>query len=51
VIDTHGLIAADALQLAAALVFCDERTESFPFVCLDDRLAAAARKERFPVLP
>jgi hypothetical protein len=48
---THGLRSADALQLAAALVFCDERTESLPFVCLDDRLAEAARKERFPVLP
>lgn len=48
---THGLTAADALQLAAALVFCDERTQSLPFVCLDDRLAEAARKERFPVLP
>lgn len=48
---THGLHAADALQLAAALVFCDEQTESLPFVCLDDRLSEAARKERFPVLP
>jgi predicted nucleic acid-binding protein len=48
---THSLRAADALQLAAALVFCDERTETLPFVCLDDRLADAARKERFPVLP
>jgi uncharacterized protein len=48
---THNLRAADALQLAAALVFCDEQTESLPFVCLDDRLADAARKERFPVLP
>jgi uncharacterized protein len=51
ILSTHGLTAADALQLAAALVFCDERTESLPFVCLDDRLADAARKERFPVLP
>ena len=48
---THGLRAADALQLAAALVFCDEQTEALPFVCLDDRLSEAARKERFPVLP
>jgi predicted nucleic acid-binding protein len=48
---THALRAADALQLAAALVFCDERTESLPFVCLDERLADAARRERFPVLP
>jgi predicted nucleic acid-binding protein len=47
----HSLHAADALQLAAALVFCDERTESLPFVCLDDRLAEAARRERFPVFP
>lgn len=48
---THSLRTGDALQLAAALVFCDERTESLPFVCLDDRLADAARRERFPVLP
>lgn len=47
----HSLRAADALQLAAALVSCDERTESLPFVCFDERLADAARKERFPVLP
>ena len=51
VLSTHGLRAADALQLAAALVFCDERTESLPFVCLDDRLADSARRERFPVVP
>lgn len=50
-LSTHRLRAADALQLAAALVFCDERTESLPFVSLDDRLGDAARKERFPVLP
>lgn len=50
-LSTHRLRAADALQLAAALVYCDERTESLTFVCLDDRLADAARKERFPVLP
>jgi hypothetical protein len=50
-LEIHSLHSADALQLAAALVFCDERTESLPFVCLDDRLADAARRERFPVLP
>jgi hypothetical protein len=48
---THLLRAADALQLAAALVVCDERPESLSFVCLDDRLREAARKEGFPVLP
>lgn len=50
-LETHPLRAADALQLAAAIVLCDERTDGLPFVCLDDRLADAARKERFPVLP
>jgi hypothetical protein len=50
-LSVHSLRAADALQLAAALLSCDERTDSFPFVCLDDRLADAARKERFPVFP
>jgi uncharacterized protein len=47
----HALRAADALQLAAAIVSCDEQTETLPFVCIDDRLADAARKERFPVVP
>lgn len=50
-LSVHSLRAADALQLAAALVSCEEQTESLPFVCLDDRLADAARRERFPVLP
>ncbi len=50
-VKTHVLRAADALQLAAALVACDERPESLPFVSLDDRLSDAARKEGFPVLP
>lgn len=47
----HPLRAADALQLAAALVASHERPEALPFVCLDDRLRDAARKEGFPVLP
>jgi predicted nucleic acid-binding protein len=48
---THTLRAADALQLAAALVACDDRPEALSFVCLDDRLRDAARREGFPVLP
>ncbi len=48
---THALRAADALQLAAALIASDERPESLPFVCLDDRLREAARREGFAVLP
>jgi predicted nucleic acid-binding protein len=50
-VHTHPVRAADALQLAAALVACDERPEALPFVCLDDRLRDAARREGFPVLP
>jgi len=50
-LNTHAIRAGDALQLAAALIACDERPESLPFVCLDDRLRDAARKEGFPVLP
>lgn len=48
---THPLRAADALQLGAALVACAERPEALPFVCLDERLRDAARREGFPVLP
>lgn len=50
-LSTHPLRAADAIQLAAALVASDERPESLPFVCLDDRLRDAARREGFKVLP
>lgn len=47
----HPLRAADALQLAAALVWCSERTAGASFVCLDDRLREAASREGFTVLP
>jgi predicted nucleic acid-binding protein len=47
----HPLRAADALQLAAALVWCRERTADAPFVCLEDRLRLAAAREGFRVLP
>ena len=50
-LNTHPIRAGDAMQLAAALIACDERPESLPFVCLDDRLRDAARREGFPVLP
>jgi predicted nucleic acid-binding protein len=46
----HPLRAADALQLAAALVLSDFEPRTLPFVTLDDRLAAAARREGFEVL-
>ncbi len=50
-LNTHPLRAGDSLQLGAALVACEDRPEHLPFVCLDDRLRDAARREGFPVLP
>jgi hypothetical protein len=47
----HPLRAGDALQLAAALVWCEETPDGEAFVCLDERLRAAAAKEGFDVLP
>lgn len=51
VLAVHPLRSADALQLAAALVWCGERTAGAGFVCLDDRLRDAASREGFTVLP
>jgi predicted nucleic acid-binding protein len=43
----HPLRAADSLQLAAAFVAAERRPASLEVITLDDRLAAAARKEGF----
>lgn len=43
----HPLRAADALQLAAAFIVAERRPPSLEVVTLDDRLAAATRKEGF----
>jgi predicted nucleic acid-binding protein len=45
----HALRATDALQLAAAMVAAGEDRESLEIVCLDQRLALAARREGFQV--
>ena len=45
----HALRAGDALQLAAAYVAAEHLPSSLQLVTLDDRLAAAARKEGFSV--
>jgi predicted nucleic acid-binding protein len=50
-LDVHELRAADVLQLAAALVACDDEPGRLPFVCLDERLSVAAEREGFAVLP
>jgi len=47
----HPLRAADALQLAAALIWARDRPAGTAFVSLDDRLRLAARREGFTVLP
>jgi uncharacterized protein len=47
----HPLRAADALQLASALVWCASRTRGRNFVCLDERLRTAASRWGFHVLP
>lgn len=46
----HPLRAADAFQLAAAYMAAEQRPASLTIVTLDERLAAAARKEGFAVL-
>ncbi|MGH2571507.1 MAG: type II toxin-antitoxin system VapC family toxin [bacterium] len=47
----HSLRAADALQLGAALTAAYDEPLGWEFVCLDERLGAAARREGFSVLP
>ena len=47
----HPLKAADALQLAAALRWCEGNTTGAGFVCLDKGLRRAALEEGFDVLP
>jgi predicted nucleic acid-binding protein len=46
----HPLRAAEALQLAAALVATDSHPDGLSFVTFDERLATAAVKEGFAVL-
>jgi predicted nucleic acid-binding protein len=48
-LDIHALTAADALQLAAALVATEEKPSAMGFVTLDAVLAEAARREGFDV--
>jgi uncharacterized protein len=47
---THPLRAADALQLAAAVVLAGPDVEELEFVTLDEALAGCARREGFRVL-
>lgn len=47
----HPLRAADSLQLAAAMVWCQGDPSHREFVCLDLRLREAGRREGFSILP
>ena len=47
----YPLRAADALQLASALIWCGSQPRGRPFVCLDERLRTAAFRSGFVLLP
>jgi predicted nucleic acid-binding protein len=47
----HPLRAADAFQLAAALLWSRGETRTHEVVCFDERLRAAAQREGFQILP
>lgn len=47
----HSLRAADSLQLAAAIAWCEGETTTREFISFDTRLSTAARAEGFTVVP
>src|SRR5437764_15491439 len=49
-LDTHELRAADSLQLAAALTWCQQRPARRDFICADQQLSKAATAAGFIVL-
>jgi uncharacterized protein len=49
-LDRYDLRAGDALQLAAALVWCNQRPKNRAFLCRDVRLRDAARSEGFQLI-
>ena len=49
--DAYGLRALDSCQLAAALVWCNEKPNGRFFVCDDTKLSVAAQKAGFSVKP
>lgn len=50
-IESQNLRTLDAMQLAAALIWCFEKPKGRIFVCYDDKLSEAAKKIGFTVLP
>jgi predicted nucleic acid-binding protein len=51
ILRTHPLRAADAFRLAAALHAAEAMPATMDFVCTDAKLALAASKEGFRILP
>jgi uncharacterized protein len=49
-LDTYDLRAADSLQFAAAMIWCQQRPEKRAFVCGDQRLSKAAVSAGFSVV-
>jgi uncharacterized protein len=49
--DAYGLRALDSCQLAAALVWCNEKPNGRIFVCDDTKLSIAAQKAGFSINP
>ena len=47
---THNLTAGDAMQLASALVWCDEKPKGRHFICADEKLTLASEAEGFTVI-
>ena len=50
IVRVHDLRAADAFQLAAALMASERSLETLPFVCFDKRLSQAAQREGLLVI-
>jgi uncharacterized protein len=49
ILQHYDLRAADAIQLASALLWCNEKPKDKPFISFDARLADAAAKAGFAV--
>lgn len=49
-LDAHDLRAADSLQLAAALIWCQRRPQRKTFLSADVRLSSAAKDQGFTVV-
>lgn len=50
-LDKYELRAADSFQLAAALMWCQQRPSKRNFICGDERLSKAAESAGFSIIP